>query len=115
MMVGVIEDAHGTGKAAAIPGVLVGGKTGTAQKARKNGRGYEPGAYVASFAGFVEGQNIGVNRNLSLVIMIDEPRGGVIYGGALAAPVFKKVMVRTLNYLATRSKLKGFQQVRFES
>lgn len=116
MMIGVVEEARGTGKAASIPGVVVGGKTGTAQKARKNGKGYEPGAYVASFAGFVEGSSIGVNRRLALVIMIDEPKGGVIYGGALAAPVFKKVMVRSLNYLTTRTKLKGgFQPVRFQS
>lgn len=116
MMIGVIDEEYGTGKAASIPGVIVGGKTGTAQKARKNGRGYEPGAYVASFAGFVEGEKIGVSKRLALVIMIDEPRGGVIYGGALAAPVFKKVMVRSLNYLATRKKLKGgLQPVRFSS
>ncbi|HWN81783.1 MAG TPA: penicillin-binding protein 2, partial [Candidatus Udaeobacter sp.] len=42
----------GTGKRAQIPGIAVGGKTGTAQKARTEGRGYALGRYVSSFIGF---------------------------------------------------------------
>jgi len=103
MMYGVVEEDHGTGKLAKISGVKIGGKTGTAQKARANGKGYEPGAYVASFAGFAEANEIGIDQKLSLVVMIDEPQGGVIYGGALAAPVFKRVMIRTLQHLAMKN------------
>ena len=105
MMRGVVEEAHGTGKQAAIDGIIVGGKTGTAQKARRDGRGYEPGSYVSSFVGYADASALGVRKMLTLVVMIDEPGGEVIYGGALAAPVFRRIMQRGLHYLATRSEL----------
>ncbi len=102
MMYGVVEDDHGTGGNAVIRGVRVGGKTGTAQKARANGRGYEPGSYIASFVGFADGAPIGVNRVLSLIVAVDEPHTTSIYGGTLAAPVFQRIMQRSLHFLSTR-------------
>jgi hypothetical protein len=42
--------------------------------------------------------------------MIDEPHGKSIYGGTLAAPVFRRIMQRSLHYLATRSELGVGQQ-----
>ncbi|MFM1848657.1 MAG: hypothetical protein RL417_2131 [Pseudomonadota bacterium] len=106
MMYGVVEDEHGTGSNAVIRGVRVGGKTGTAQKARANGRGYEPGSYIASFVGFADGGAIGVNRVLSLIVAVDEPRTTSIYGGTLAAPVFQRIMQRSLHVLSTRQDIK---------
>lgn len=103
MMYGVVEDEHGTGSKAIIEGVRVGGKTGTAQKARPNGKGYMPGAYVASFVGFVDSAPIGLNRILTFAVMVDEPHTNSIYGGTLAAPIFKRVMQRTLQTLTTRN------------
>jgi len=105
MMYGVTEDLHGTGKNALISGVRVGGKTGTAQIARNNGRGYEPGAYNASFIGYVNAEGVGIRKLLTLMVVIQEPRGGSIYGGALAAPVFRKIMTRSLSYLSTRGEI----------
>ena len=115
MMVQVVEDPRGTGKKAAIPGILVGGKTGTAQKAREDGRGYAAGKYVASFVGFVDGRPVGINRRIVLLVSIDEPSGGVIYGGALAAPVFQRVMERTVNYLGQRFEPNSQPKSRFEA
>jgi cell division protein FtsI (penicillin-binding protein 3) len=105
MMYGVVEDEHGTGAKAAIPNIRVGGKTGTAQKASPSGRGYQPGTYVASFVGFADGGSIGVGRNLTTMVIIDEPHAKSIYGGTLAAPVFQKVMDRSFKFLATKSQL----------
>jgi cell division protein FtsI (penicillin-binding protein 3) len=105
MMYGVVEDKHGTGAKAAIPGIRVGGKTGTAQKASPTGRGYQAGVYVASFVGFADGASIGVGRNLTTMVIIDEPRAKSIYGGTLAAPVFQKVMERSFRFLSTKSEL----------
>lgn len=105
MMYGVVEDEHGTGAKAKIPGLRVGGKTGTAQKASPKGRGYMAGAYVASFVGFVDGTPLGVPRSLTAMVIMDEPRAKSIYGGTLAAPVFQKVMERSFKFLATKNQL----------
>ncbi len=105
MLYAVVEDEHGTGKAAQINGVRVGGKTGTAQKPNLGGRGYKEGAYIASFVGFAGGHDLGLNKTLSLIVVIDEPNTTSIYGGTLAAPVFKRIMQRSLHLLSTLSQL----------
>lgn len=105
MMYGVVEDEHGTGGKAKIDGLRVGGKTGTAQKANPKGRGYMAGKYVASFVGFVDGSPVGVPRNLTAMVIIDEPRAKSIYGGTLAAPVFQRIMDRTFRFISTRNEL----------
>jgi cell division protein FtsI/penicillin-binding protein 2 len=95
----VTEDAHGTGKNSRIPGVPVFGKTGTAQKAKAFGRGYDSSKVLASFIGFVDGHSIGVPRTLVAYIAVDEPGVTPRWGGTLAAPVFRKVLERSLSYL----------------
>ncbi|MDQ3574192.1 MAG: penicillin-binding protein 2, partial [Actinomycetota bacterium] len=75
----------GTGKLAAIDGYTVAGKTGTARKPLEGARGYQAGAYVSSFAGFVPAER----PELSAVVMLDEPTP--IFGGVVAAPVFAAV------------------------
>jgi cell division protein FtsI (penicillin-binding protein 3) len=107
MMYGVVENEHGTGKKALIEGVRVGGKTGTAQKPRLGGRGYQHGAYAASFMGFVDAGALGINRKLALIIIVDEPHASSIYGGTLAAPVFHSIMQRSLHLLAAENELKN--------
>lgn len=78
--------SEGTGRAARVPGYEVAGKTGTAQKARTDGRGYAGGKYVASFAGFLPAED----PRLLIVVTIDEPTRGY-YGGSVAAPAFSSV------------------------
>ena len=113
MMIDVVEDKHGTGGNAKIPGVIVGGKTGTAQKASPNGRGYQAGSYVASFVGFVERTDpTPEDRGFVLMVAIDEPHTGTIYGGTLAAPVFKRIVERTLAFTDNRRRLNNSQGVR---
>lgn len=99
MMVDVVEDEHGTGGNAKLVGLddyEVGGKTGTAQKAREGGRGYESGKYASSFVGFVRPKNDNVKGEYVLLVTVDEAKSGSIYGGVLAAPVFQKVITRVL-------------------
>jgi cell division protein FtsI (penicillin-binding protein 3) len=62
----------GTAIEAALPWCEVAGKTGTAQKALENGRGYGAGCYVSSFVGMAPYENPSVVG----LIVIDEPRGG---------------------------------------
>lgn len=75
----------GTGTNAAIDGYSVAGKTGTARKPLENARGYKPGAYISSFAGFVPAEK----PALTTIVMLDEPTP--IFGGLVAAPVFAEI------------------------
>ena len=77
MLEGVVSE--GSGKKAAVEGVRVGGKTGTAQK-YENGR-IAAGKYVSSFVGFFP---VEAPKYLALVI-VDEPQGAY-YGSVVAAP-----------------------------
>jgi cell division protein FtsI (penicillin-binding protein 3) len=91
-LVHVVEE--GTGKAAAVEGYAVGGKTGTAQKYDSQLKTYSAHKYLASFVGVAPARD----PRLVVLVMIDEPKGA-IYGGSVAAPVFQKVVQRTLRYL----------------
>ncbi len=88
----VVEE--GTGKRARIKGIKVAGKTGTAQKILKDRRGYSHSDFMACFIGFVPADE----PLLSIVVVFDEPRGAY-YGGTVAAPVFKNIAEKSLNYL----------------
>ena len=82
----------GTGTSAAIDGYTVAGKTGTAQIPDPDHLGYEPGAYVGTFAGFAPAQD----PVLSAIVVLDHPTP--IYGGAVAAPVFSTIMAYALHH-----------------
>jgi cell division protein FtsI (penicillin-binding protein 3) len=85
--------AEGTGKNADAKGYLVGGKTGTAEKAA--GRHYNRRALLSSFIGVFP-----INQPRYLVLaMLDEPRGtkkthGFATGGWVAAPTVRQVIER---------------------
>lgn len=87
---GVVEE--GTGKRAYIPGLRVGGKTGTALKII-DGR-YAPGKYIASFGAVAPVDD----PKVAVLVVVDEP-SGVYYGGTVAGPITKAVLEDTLNYL----------------
>ncbi len=84
MLIDVV--AQGTGKPAQVPGFSVGGKTGTAQKARVGGLGYLPGQYVISFIGFLPASD----PELLILTILDDPQKEK-WGSSGAAPVFAEV------------------------
>ncbi|RZO85076.1 MAG: penicillin-binding protein 2 [Oceanococcus sp.] len=84
MLTAVVQPG-GTGTRAAVPGYRVAGKTGTVRKAE--GGGYAEDRHQSLFVGMLPADQ---PRLLSLVV-IDEPRSGVYYGGLVAAPVFSRV------------------------
>jgi cell division protein FtsI (penicillin-binding protein 3) len=90
LLVGAVE--RGTGKKATIPGFVVAGKTGTAQKAGVGG--YLAGKYVSSFVGFAPSEN----PKIVGLVLIEEPKGRY-YGGDIAAPVFSRVVSQALGIL----------------
>ncbi|MHB1018221.1 MAG: peptidoglycan D,D-transpeptidase FtsI family protein [Coriobacteriia bacterium] len=86
---------EGTGSEAAVAGYEVAGKTGTAQKARTDGRaGYAKDKYVASFSGFLPASD----PRVVIVVNIDEPSNS-IYGGTVAAPTFARIAAYCVDHL----------------
>ena len=85
---------QGTAPKAQVAGYRVAGKTGTAHKLE--GRGYAARRYVSSFVGLAPVSN----PRLVIAVMIDDPTGGLYYGGTVAAPAFSRIAdgaLRTLN------------------
>lgn len=91
ILTSVVE--NGSGTRAQIPGYLVAGKTGTAQKPDPRG-GYGD-KRVASFGGFAPADN----PEIAALVIIDEPNTYTTYGGVLAAPVFQTVVADSLRLL----------------
>ncbi len=85
----VVADPHGTGKNAYIKGFRIGGKTGTSEKGRNNGK------RIASFVGFAPADD----PELVCLVMLDEPQVANKYGGTIAAPVVGRIIEETLEYL----------------
>jgi len=83
----------GTGLPARLAGYTAGGKTGTAQKIDASGT-YSKSHYIASFVGFAPVRQPAV----TILVVIDSPVGA-IYGGEVAAPVFRSIAEQTLGYL----------------
>lgn len=91
ILVGVVED--GSGRRARVEGYRVAGKTGTAQKAEKDGKGYA-GKEIMSFMGFLPAEN----PMVSIIVMLDEPKGAR-FSGQIAGPLFQQIAAQTMQYL----------------
>ncbi|MCC5883573.1 MAG: penicillin-binding protein 2 [Halomonas sp.] len=81
------------GRRAAVPGYRVAGKTGTVRKTSVGG--YEENAYRSLFAGVAPVSD----PRIVTIVMIDHPRAGDFFGGAVAAPVFSRVTGSALRLL----------------
>ena len=84
MMESVVS-SNGTAPAAAISGYRIAGKTGTANRFNTACKCYS--GYTASFIGFAPADQ----PKYVISVTIQDPKG-MHWGGALAGPVFKKVM-----------------------
>ena len=93
---GVVSD-NGTAAAAAVPGFIIAGKTGTAQKVNPRG-GYDEGKYVVSFAGYLPADH---PEFVGLVVLDDAhtSKPELNYGGLVAGPIFSRVAERAARYL----------------
>lgn len=83
----------GTAKRAHLDNYTVAGKTGTIHKVGKHG--YADNRYTSLFAGFAPADN----PKIIAVVVVNEPSKGKYYGGEVAAPVFAKVVERSLQLL----------------
>jgi len=93
-MLETVVTSEGTGIKANVTGYRVAGKTGTARKVAAGG--YAQDRHTAVFAGLVPA----TAPRLVIVVVVDEPKGGVYYGGDVAAPVFSAVAAGALRILA---------------
>ncbi|MBC8124506.1 MAG: PASTA domain-containing protein [Candidatus Kapabacteria bacterium] len=90
MLVGVVE--RGTGQEARISGVRIAGKTGTAQQLTLGQYGKQN--YTASFVGFYPADK----PRVAMIVMLDRPITS-IYGGTTAAPIFRRIVQKTMTML----------------
>src|SRR2546421_1584203 len=86
---------HGTAKKAQIEGYTAAGKTGTAQKVDPKTHTYSKTKFIGSFVGFAPVSNPAI----VIIVVIDEPQGS-IYGGDVAAPVFREIAQHGLTELS---------------
>ena len=95
----IMEDvvARGTARQARIPGYRVAGKTGTAEKLLPGG-GYSRTDHVASFGGFVPS----ARPEITILVVIDGVAG---FGGAVAAPAFRRIGEAVLHHLGVAPDL----------
>lgn len=91
MLVNVVRKGHG--KRAGVDGYYVAGKTGTAQVARSDGRGYEQNVTIGSFAGFAPVDD----PRFVMLVKIVHPRD-VQWAESSAAPLFGELAKFLLQY-----------------
>ncbi|MEJ2627695.1 MAG: penicillin-binding transpeptidase domain-containing protein [bacterium] len=92
---------YGSGEEAAIEGVEIAGKTGTAQKSMPGFKGYVPGLYTSSFVGMWPVEY----PQFVMIVMLDEPKRNY-WGGLSAAPLFANIVYR-VSGISVKSKFKN--------
>ena len=94
----------GTGRNAYIDGYRVGGKTGTAQKV--NNGSYMVGNYIVSFIGFLPADN----PQIVVYVAIDNAKGITQYGGTIAAPIARNIMIDAISSLNIEKSSGGMEK-----
>ncbi len=98
---------EGTGKRAKLEKWQVFGKTGTAQIARSDGRGYEPRAYVTSFICGAPAED----PRVIVLVSVRRPNYAIekrfTGGGTVASPVAAAILERVMTYLEGTDPVKA--------
>ncbi|MBW6464499.1 MAG: peptidoglycan glycosyltransferase [Firmicutes bacterium] len=85
---------EGTGSTAILEGYRAAGKTGTAEKLAADGT-YSSSEFIYSFVGFAPVED----PRIVLYVAVDSVSKGPRYGSYTSAPLFKRIMEESLNYL----------------
>lgn len=96
--------ANGSGRNAYVANYRVGGKTGTAQKV-KDGH-YMVGNYITSFIGFFPADD----PEVVIYIAIDNAKGITQYGGTVAAPIARNVILSAIDALQIEPREGGMEK-----
>jgi len=86
---------NGSGKGASIPGIRMGGKTGTTIKLI-NGK-YDDERVIASFFAFAPVEE----PQIAILVVVDEPKTSN-FGSVVAAPIVKDIMESTLRHIGIK-------------
>ncbi|MBR2044318.1 MAG: PASTA domain-containing protein [Clostridia bacterium] len=86
---------NGGAKNAYVAGYRTGGKTGTSQKIDLINETGNKSLYVASYVGMAPIEN----PEIAVLVLLDEPTAGSIYGGTISAPVASAILSEILPYL----------------
>lgn len=78
----------GTAPLAKVPGYRVTGKTGTSRLLNEKDGGYHKDRHNGTFVGIAPASN----PRLLVAVWMHDPRGKQYYAGAIAAPIFAKIM-----------------------
>jgi cell division protein FtsI (penicillin-binding protein 3) len=90
-MLQAVLSRHGTAPGAAVPGYLVAGKTGTAQRANPSCGCYTGGGYDTTFVGYAPADS----PRFVVAVNLVRPTSSA-EGGEVAAPVFSDIMKSAL-------------------
>lgn len=90
----VATSSSGTARRAAVPGVRISAKTGTAQVANETG-GYSDKDFIASILGIFPTDD----PRLIIYVVMQNPKGESYYGSTIAAPIFHDVAVALIDQL----------------
>lgn len=104
----MVTQKGGTGRRARVPGYVVAGKTGTANKVDPLVGGYSKTKVTSSFVGFVPAQD----PRLVMYVVVDEPKEAR-YGGVVAGPIFSNIAREALPYLGVEAT-EPFEAEEFE-
>lgn len=100
----VVQLEYGTGTHAAVSGLSVGGKTGTAQMVSPEG-GYDPDRHYAGFVGFAPVEE----PRVLVLVFLEGVRGQMRWGGQSAAPavgrIFEGIVISTEHLDAAHTQL----------
>ena len=91
--------SRGSGRGAFIEGYRVGGKTGTAQKPAEGG-GYKDNEYILSFIGMAPMDD----PQVLIYVAVDNARDAIQYGGVVAAPIARNILLEVLPYLGVERR-----------
>jgi len=102
-----VVERGGTAEKAAVDGIGVAGKTGTAQKVDPATGRYSTRAVVASFGGYLPSRA----ARVVIFVVIDEPSRGR-FGGVVAAPVFRQIALEAMRRLQVAPATFGDRELR---
>ncbi len=90
----------GSARNAYVSGYRVAAKTGTSEKRDKYDANGEQSYRIGSCVGFAPAND----PQIVVLVMIDEPSVGSVYGGTIAAPVVSNILAEALPYLNVESQ-----------